>query len=77
MPQITVTNLSEDVVACLEAQARANSRSLEGEIRSLLLRHARRCRIEDFRDRTAQLCALTAHSSQSDSVALLREDRAR
>ena len=77
MPQITVDDVSEDVLACLEAQASANHRSLEGEIRSLLARHTRRCRFEDFRERTAQLCALTAHTAQSDSVALLREDRAR
>ena len=77
MPQITVGNVSEDVLACLEEQASANRRSLEGEIRNLLVRHTRRCRLEDFRERTAQLCALTAHRAQSDSVALLREDRAR
>ena len=77
MAQITVSNVSEDVLACLEAQARANRWSLEGEIRNLLVRHTRRCRIEDFRDRTAQLCALTAHSAQKDSVTLLREDRCR
>ena len=77
MAQITVSNVSEDVLACLEAQARANRQSLEGEIRNLLVRHTRRCRIEDFRARTAQLCALTAHRGQNDSVALLREDRAR
>ena len=77
MPQITVGNVSEDVLACLEAQASANRRSLEGEIRHLLVRHTQRCRLEDFRDRTAQLCALTAHKAQTDSVTLLREDRAR
>lgn len=77
MPLITVNDVSEDVIACLEAQASANHRSLEGEIRDLLVRHARRCRLEDFRERTARLCALTAHRAQSDGVALLREDRAR
>ena len=77
MPQITVGDVSEDVLACLEAQASANRRSLEGEIRHLLVRHTQRCRLEDFRDRTAQLCALTAHRTQTDSVTLLREDRAR
>ena len=77
MPQITVGDVSEDVLACLEAQASANHRSLEGEVRDLLERHAQRCRLEDFRERTAQLCALTAHRPQTDSVTLLREDRAR
>ena len=77
MAQITVGDVSEEVLACLEARARANRRTLEGEIRHVLVRHTRRCRIEDFRQRTALLCGLTAHSPQSDSVSLLREDRAR
>ena len=63
--------------ARMTARASENRRSLEGEIRNLLVRHARRCRLEDFRERTAQLCALTAQKPQSDSVTLLREDRAR
>ena len=73
--EITVSDVSEDVLACLEAQAKANHRSLEGEIRHLLARHARRSGIEGFRERTAQLCALTSDRPQTDSVALLREDR--
>ena len=77
MPQITVNNVSEDVIAYLEARACANHRSLEGEIRNLLVRRTRRCRLEGFRERTARLCALTARRAQSESVALLREDRAR
>ena len=77
MPQITVGDVSEDVLGCLEAQASANHRSLESEVRDLLERHTQRCRLEDFRERTAQLCALTAHRPQTDSVTLLREDRAR
>ena len=77
MPQITVGNVSEDVLACLEAQASANHRSLEGEVRDLLVGHTQRCRLDAFRERTAQLCALTAHRPQTDGVALLREDRER
>ena len=45
---------------CSQSQAKANHRSLEGEIRHLLARHTRRSGIEGFRERTAQLCALTA-----------------
>lgn len=41
MPQITVNNVSEDVIAYLEARASANHRSLEREIRILLVRHTR------------------------------------
>lgn len=68
-------NVSEEVLARPEAQARANRRSLEGEIHDLLVSHTRR--LEDFRERTARLCALSAHSGQADSGTLLREDRAR
>ena len=75
--QITVSEVSEDVIACLEAQAKANHRSLESEVRGILVQHTRRTRVDLFRERTAQLCALTANSHQTDSVALLREDRRR
>ena len=75
--EITVSDVSEDVLACLEAQAKANHRSLEGEIRHLLTRHTDRVGIEGFRERTAQLCALSAGHPQTDSVALLHEDRSR
>ena len=53
-------------------------RSLEGEIRHLLERQVvRHTRLEDFRERTARLGALTADRPQTDSVSLLREDRDR
>ena len=77
MAQITVSEVSEDVIACLEAQAKANRRSLESEVRGILVLHTRRTRVDIFRERTAQLCSLTANSHQTDSVALLREDRSR
>ena len=78
MGNVTVRNIDDDVIACLKAQAKANHRSLEGEIRHLLERQvSRHTRLEDFRERTARLTALTADSPQTDSVALLREDRDR
>lgn len=75
MVEITVCGVSEDVLACLEAQAKANWRSLEGEIRDALVRHTRHARVDAFRERTAQLCSLSANRPQADSVALLRKDR--
>ena len=78
MGNVTVRNIDDDVITCLKAQAKANHRSLEGEIRHLLERQvSRHTRLEDFRERTARLAALTADSLQTDSVALLREDRDR
>ena len=78
MATITVRNVDDRVVAALKAQAKANRRSLEGEVRHLLARQALRyLRLEDFRERTARLAALTADRPQTDSVLLLREDRNR
>ena len=77
MAEITIGGVSDDVIACLEAQAKANHRSLESEVRQVLARHTRRSRVDEFRERTAGLCASTANRHQTDSVALLREDRGR
>lgn len=78
MANVTVRNIDDDVIACLKAQAKANHRSLEGEIRHLLKRHVlRHTRLEDFRERTARLGAFTADRPRTDSVSLLREDRDR
>ena len=78
MANVTVRNIDDDVIACLKAQAKANHRSLEGEIRHLLVQQVSHpARLEDFRERTARLAALNADRPQTDSVSLLREDRDR
>ena len=78
MGNLTIRNLDGRVIERLKVQAKANQRSLEGEIRHLLTQHVDRPgRIVEFRERTRQLVSLTAGSHQSDSVDLLREDRDR
>ena len=78
MGNLTIRNLDGRVIERLKVQARANQRSLEGEIRHLLTQHVDRPgRIVEFRERTRQLVSLTAGSHQSDSVEQLREDRDR
>ena len=78
MANVTVRNIDDDVIASLKAQAKANHRSLEGEIRHVLAAHvSRRTRMAGFRDRTAHLNAQTKGRPQTDSVILLREDRDR
>ena len=78
MANVTVRNIDDDVIASLKAQAKANHRSLEGEIRHLLAQQVLRwTRLEEFRERTVQLSSLTADRRQTDSVILLREDRDR
>jgi len=78
MATITVRNVDDKLVAALKAQAKANQRSLEGEVCHLLAQQVLRYdRLEDFRERTARLAALTADRPQTDSALLLREDRDR
>ena len=78
MGNLTIRNLDDRVIDRLKAQAKANQRSLEGEIRHLLTQQVDLPgRIADFRERTRQLVSLTAGTHQSDSVELLREDRVR
>lgn len=78
MASVTVRNIDDQVIASLKAQAKANHRSLEGEIRHVLTQQAlRSARLEEFRERTERLQSLTEGTPQTDSVALIREDRAR
>ena len=78
MANVTVRNIDDRVIASLEAQAKANHRSLEGEIRHVLSLHAHRsARLEGFRERTERLHSLAEGVPQTDSVVLIREDRDR
>ncbi len=78
MGNLTVRNLDDRVIERLKAQAKANQRSLEGEVRHVLTQQVDRpSRIVAFRERTRQLVSLTAGTNQTDSAELLREDRDR
>ena len=78
MGTLTIRNLDDRIIEKLKAQAKANHRSLEGEIRHTLTQRANPLRrLEEFRGRTSQLLALTTGRDQTDSVDLLREDRNR
>lgn len=78
MGNLTIRNLDDRVIEHLKAQAKANQRSLEGEVRYVLMQQVdRRARIADFRERTREIAQLTAGTPQTDSVTLLREDRDR
>ena len=77
MGNLTIRNLDDRVIKQLKAQAKANQRSLEGEIRYVLTQQAdRRARIADFRERTRQIARITG-TPQTDATDLLREDRNR
>lgn len=78
MGNLTIRNLDDQVIERLKVQARANQRSLEGEVRHVLTQWVDRLgRIAGFRERTRRLVSLTVGTSQTDSVELLREDRDR
>ena len=76
--RLTIGDLDDHVLDRLQERARANQRSLEGEIRHVLTERVNpRSRIVQFRERVQQIASLTAGTAQTDSVALLREDRDR
>jgi len=78
MGNLTIRNVDDHIIEQLKAQAKANQRSLEGEIRHLLTQQVNRLgRVADFRERTRQLLSLTDGTAQTDSADLLREDRDR
>jgi len=78
MGNVTIRNLDDRVIDALKAQAKANQRSLEAELRYVLGQEVNhRLRMTAFRERTAALARETADVPQTDSVDLLRQDRDR
>ena len=78
MGNLTIRNVDDHVIEQLKAQAKANQRSLEGEIRHLLTQQVNHLgRVAGFRERTRQLLSLTDGTTQTDGIDLLREDRKR
>ena len=78
MGSVTVRNLETDVISSLKAQAKANHRSLESEIRFILTEQVtRRSQLEQFRELSKRVADSTTDTQRSDSVDLIREDRDR
>ena len=78
MGSVTVRNLETDVILSLKAQAKANHRSLESEIRFILTEQVtRRSQLEQFRELSKRVADSTTDTQRSDSVYLIREDRDR
>lgn len=77
MASVTIRNLDGDVVEALKRRARANNRSLEGELRQLLTDAARRAAAPNPRTLAERIATMTPDRPQSDSVDLLRKDRQR
>ncbi len=78
MASVTIRNLDDDVVAALKQRAKANSRSLEAELRVVLIRAVRGEQHFDLAREAERIRAMTPKDRpQTDSVELLREDRRR
>ena len=78
MGSLTIRNIDDNVINALKAQADANNRSLEAEVRFVLTQRVdKRTRIAGFRERTQRIFHMTPKGPQTDSVELLREDRDR
>ena len=78
MGNVTIRNLDDRVIDALKAQARANQRSLEAELRYVLSQEVNhRLRMVAFGERTAELARETVGVPQTDSVDLLGQDRDR
>ena len=77
MATLTIRKVDDDVVAALKLRARRNQRSLEAEVRELLLDAVARGSATSLRDLADQIAALTPKVPQTDSTDLIREDRMR
>ena len=78
MGNLTIRNLDDGVIDQLKAQAKANQRSLEGEVRHLLTREVSEyLRTAEFLARADALAVTTSGMKQTDSTVLIREDRDR
>jgi plasmid stability protein len=74
MADLLVRNLDEDVLKALKAAAKAHGRSLQAEIHDVL-RNASARRLAATRRLSARWLKRLHGSIQSDSAALIREDR--
>ena len=74
MAQVLVRKLPDDVVARLKARAARARRSLEQELRLILIDAARAGREEVLADMD-RIRAMTPNVPQTDSAELIREDR--
>jgi plasmid stability protein len=77
MATVTVRHLEDAVVEALKERARANNRSLEGELRQILTDAARPLDVAELPARAEPVAAMSSAAGQTDSVAPLRQERRR
>ncbi len=76
MPDVLVRGIDLDVLEALKERARANGRSLQVELKTIL-EQAAQMRMIDSRALAARIRRALRLGRHSDSVALLAEDRQR
>ena len=74
MANVLVRDLDDDVLKQLKAAAKAHGRSLQAEIHEVLKR-ASTSNLAETRRLSAAWLKRLRHSTQSDSVVTIREDR--
>jgi plasmid stability protein len=74
MANVLVRDLDEEVLKQLKASAKAHGRSLQAEIHDVLRRASTR-NLAETRRLSVQWLKRLRRSAQSDSAALIREDR--
>ncbi len=74
MPNVLIRDLDDDVLKQLKAAAKANRRSLQAEIHDVL-RRANTRNLAETRRLSSKWLKRLGGSEQSDSAALIREDR--
>ncbi len=77
MSQVLIRGIEEDVLARLRKRAEGNNRSLEGELREILRASSLQVDAATARELMQEMRARLAGTSQTDSAALIREDRDR
>lgn len=78
MATVTIRDLDDRIVKKLKAQAKANNRSLESELRALLANEVKKEeQMRAFRAKARRIAAMTPNVPQTDSALLIREDRDR
>ena len=77
MRSVTIRDLDDKVIERLEARAKHHRRSLEAELRDLLIRASRQPLIDPVAEAN-RIAAMTPKGvKQTDSTLLIREDRDR
>jgi plasmid stability protein len=77
MGQVLVRGLEDDVIDRLKTRAEENNRSLEAELREILVQASRQVSMARFRALADEIRRQLGDQIHSDSAELIREDRDR